>query len=505
MVFPTRLAVVDGECRFTYAELSNRTARLSGGLIENGIVTGERVAVLAPNTHVALEATLGIPGSGAVLLALNTRLAPPELATILDHAGARLLIVDQSLADLADQVLRLTAGPIERLDARPSSDHDPYQEFLDAAEPARRPVGDENSLLSLNYTSGTTGRPKGAMYHHRGAFLQAMAMAYHNRLDAESVYLWTLPMFHCNGWAFPWAVTAAGGTHVCLPRVDPTDIWRHVADEGVTHASAAPTVLTSIVYADAAPVEPSHRWTISTGGAPPSPALLSRAAERGIDVVHLYGLTETFGPAILCDWHPEWDELGPEEQAVLKARQGVGNLVTGDIRVMDGTGAEVPWDGMTLGEVAVMGNNTMLGYLEDADQTAQVFPDSYLRTGDLGVRHPDGYVEIRDRAKDIIVSGGENIASIEVEQALDSHPAVWQSAVVAAPDEHWGEVPVAFVQLQPGGDVSVEELIAHARERIAGFKTPKRIIFGELPRTGTGKIQKFHLRALLHDRPTRPS
>jgi fatty-acyl-CoA synthase len=300
-------------------------------------------------------------------------------------------------------------------------------------------------------------------------------------------------MFHCNGWSFPWAVTAAGATHLCLPKVEPAAIWRHVAQDGVTHFNAAPTVLLDLAHhPDAAPAP--RRVRVATGGAPPTPTLLARLAELGIDVTHLYGLTETFGPAVVCEWHPEWDRLAPGERARLLARQGVGNVVTTPIRVVDGDGADVPADGTTTGEIALRGNTVMLGYHRDEAATRAAAPDGWFRTGDLGVRHPDGYVELRDRAKDVIISGGENIASVEVEQALAAHPAVLEAAVVAMPHERWGEVPVAFVALADGATATEDELVAHVRERLAHFKAPKRVVFGPLPKTSTGKVQKFALR-----------
>jgi fatty-acyl-CoA synthase len=375
---------------------------------------------------------------------------------------------------------------------------DEYERLLADAAPLHAPITDEWSLLSLNYTSGTTGRPKGVMYAHRGAYLQALAMAAQAGLDMSAVFLWTLPMFHCNGWCFPWAVTAVGGTHVALRRVDAGEIWRAVRERGVTHFNAAPTILTALVnHPDAAPAE--RRIRVATGGAPPSPALLEALDALNIAVTHLYGLTETYGPAVICDWHPEWDALDRPAQARLKARQGVANLVSLPLRVVDTEGRDVPADGATMGEVVLRGNNVMLGYYRDDEATRRASVDgpggAWFRTGDIGVVHPDGYLELRDRAKDVIISGGENIASIEVEQALDAHPDVVESAVVGAPDDHWGEVPVAFVTLREGATVTADDLIEHVKARIARFKAPKRIEFTELPKTGTGKIQKFVLRS----------
>ena len=336
------------------------------------------------------------------------------------------------------------------------------------------------------------------MYSHRGAYLQSLAMTAQTGLDVRSSYLWTLPMFHCNGWCFPWAVTAAGATHVALRKVEPERIWRAIRAEGITHLCAAPTVLTGLAsgpWADEGPAERPVR--VATGGAPPSPALLARMAELSFDVTHLYGLTETYGPAAICDWKPEWDDLDRPEQARLKARQGVANLVSLPLRVIDKELHDVPADGETVGEVVLRGNNVMLGYYRDEEATAAADADGWFRTGDMAVVHPDGYVELKDRSKDVIISGGENIASIEVEQALDSHPAVLESAVVAAPDEKWGETVAAFVVLRPGATATEQELVEHVQRRIARFKAPRQVHFGELPKTGTGKIQKFVLRERL--------
>lgn len=491
LVFGDRTAVVDGELRLTYAELLERAERLAGALLALGARAGGRVAVLAPNTHVMLEAHYGVPLAGAVLVALNFRLTPAELAYIVDHAGARVLVYDHSLAAQAKEVARLAPPGLRLVEA--GGEPDEYEGLLAGAEPRSVRVDDERALISLNYTSGTTGKPKGVMYHHRGAYLQALAMAYHAQLEPRSVYLWTLPMFHCNGWCFTWAVIAAGALHLCLPRVDPVEIWRLMGSEGVTHLCAAPTVLGSLVHhPDARPVP--HPVRVATGGSPPSPALLERMAELGIEITHLYGLTETFGPAVVCEWRPEWDTFPPAEQARLKARQGVGNVISEAIRVLGPDGGDVPPDGSTMGEIALRGNNLMVGYYRDEDATSRAAPDGWFRTGDLGVVHPDGYVELRDRAKDIIISGGENIASVELEQAIATHPAVLEVAVIPIPDPKWGEVPAAYVTLKEGASATEEEILAHARGRLAHFKAPKRVVFGPLPKTSTGKIQKYLLR-----------
>ncbi len=491
-VFGDRLALIDGDLRLTYAQLWQRAGHLAGALTALGVGGGDRVAVLSTNSHVLLEAHFGIPLAGAVVVPLNVRLAPRELAYILDHSRASVWLCEAAFAAAARETLGFaSSGP--RLVLAGGED-DEYETLLDNAAVLTREVSDERSLLAVNYTSGTTGSPKGVMYHHRGAYLQGLAMALHTHLDAGSVFLWTLPMFHCNGWCFPYAVTAVGGVHLCLRKVDPAAIWDLIRAHGVTHFNAAPTVLADVAYHEDAGAGAPAPVRVATGGAPPSPALLSRLAELNIDVTHLYGLTETFGPAVICEWRPEWNALDPAEQAARKARQGVGNVVSEPLRVLDNDGRDVPADGQAMGEVALRGNNVMLGYLDDPEATAKAAPDGWFRTGDLGVLHPDGYVELRDRAKDIIISGGENIASIEVEQAVASHPAVLEAAVVAVPDERWGEVPVAFVTLKEGASASEQEIIEHVRGRLARFKAPKQVVFGALPKTSTGKIQKYVLR-----------
>jgi fatty-acyl-CoA synthase len=501
LVYGDRTAVVSEGRTHTYAEHWDRVRRLAGMLHRLGVGAGERVAVLAPNTHVLLEASTGVAAGGAVLVALNVRLKPQEIATILDHCEASVLIVDRDLLEVGRAAVeRAAVSPRVVVAGADADGQDEYESLLAAAEPRHVPVEDERSLLSLNYTSGTTGTPKGVMYHHRGAYLQALAMAFHARLDLGSSYLWTLPMFHTNGWCFPWAVTAAGAVHVCLRSVLPDVVWQKLRDESVTHFCAAPTVLTSLAASEqAAPLQRPVR--AMTGGAPPSPSLLRRMDELNIEVLHLYGLTETFGPAVLCDWRPEWDAGSPEERASLQARQGVGNVIAERVRVVDEAGADVAADGETLGQVAVRGNNVMLGYYRDEEATRAAAPDGWFRTGDLGVMHPDGYVELRDRLKDIIISGGENISSIEVENVLCQHPAVEEAAVVGVPHDHWGEVPVAFVTTRGGQSVQGEELISFVREHLAHFKAPKSVVVGDLPKTSTGKIQKNVLRETARSSP----
>ncbi|TQC49657.1 long-chain-fatty-acid--CoA ligase [Rhodococcus sp. WS4] len=488
---PDRTAVVDGDRRFTYAQFHNRCRQLAGALAP--IAHGRPVAVLAPNTHVILEAHFGVPWAGVPLVTINTRLSADEVIYILEHSEAAVLIYDPQFDELISAVIDKMAQPPQVLRAGPG-DGGNYEATLAAAQPTAIAPTDERALLSINYTSGTTGRPKGVMYHHRGAYLQALAMVNHTGMSASSAYLWTLPMFHCNGWTFPWAVTAAAATHICLPKVDPHQAWRLIEQESVTTICGAPAVLSMLVHADQAQPGRDTPVTFVTGGAPPSPTILAAAKSLHFDVVHAYGLTETYGPAMLCEWQPEWDALPEERQALLRARQGVANIVGTSARVIDTTGQNVPPDGTTIGEIALRGNNVMLGYFKDPDATAAAAPDGWFRTGDLGVLHPDGYLQLRDRSKDVIISGGENITSIEVEQAIASHPAVLEVAVIGAPDDHWGEVPVAYVTLHSNASADEQEIIEHVKNRLARFKAPKRVIFGELPRTSTGKIQKFVLR-----------
>ncbi len=511
VVHGDRLAVIDGPIRRTYEEFADRCERLAGAAVtELGLQAGDKVSVLAPNVSMALEATFAFPMAQIVFNALNSRLSEPELAWIVEHAGAKVLFVDPELADVAvgiqkrlDNGIRLVIssheyGTVDNgVDV---SNNYAYETLLANAMPYRVDVTNEHNLLSLNYTSGTTGNPKGVMYSHRGAYMNALAMVAQAGLDSDAVFLWTLPIFHCNGWCFPWAVTAVGGTHVMLRTLDPATVWKRIHEDGVTHFNAAPTVLIGLVNDPNAAPAP-HKVKIATGGAPPSPTLISQLSELNIDVTHLYGLTETYGPSLICDWRSEWNDLPTDEQAKIKARQGVGTLVTAPIRVIDANGDDVPADGETQGEIAIRGNNVMVGYYKDPDATAAASIEGpggkWFRTGDMAVMHEHGYAEVRDRAKDVIISGGENIASIEVEQALASHPDVVECAVVAAPDDQWGEVPAAFVVLRTGAETSEADLVEHVKTQIARFKAPKTVTFGDLPKTATGKIQKFALRETL--------
>src|SRR5215211_1467090 len=485
--FPERTAVVDGNRRLSWAQLRERVRRLAVALQESGIEKGDRVALLAPNVTELLEAHYGVPASGAVLVAVNTRLNGEEIRYILGHSGSRLIVVDPSLAHLVE------SAPIERvLVTGAGGDYEAFLERAREGEPEDR-LESEDDTISINYTSGTTGRPKGVMYTYRGAYLNALAEVIHARLDSRSVYLWTLPMFHCNGWCFTWGVTAVGATHVCLPKVEPAEVWRLIEAEGVTHLNGAPTVLVMLISDPAAhPLE--RPVLVTTAVAPPPAAVLERTAALGFEIHHVYGLTETYGPITICEWNPAWDGLGPETRARLNARQGL-NMVTADpVRVVDRKMNDVPADAKTMGEVVMRGNNVMKAYYRDERATAEAVRGGWFHSGDLGVMHPDGYIELRDRAKDIIISGGENISTIEVEGALVRHPDVLEAAVVAIPDEKWGERPKGFVTLRPGATLSEAELIAFSRETLPGFKAPSEIDFCALLKTSTGKIKKFELR-----------
>ena len=488
-----RTAVVHGDRRYDYAELQARCDRLASALRAGGLRKHDRVAVLCPNTPALLEAHYGVPLAGGVLVAMNTRLEREEIGFILRDSGARLLIVD---AELRPLVADRDAGKLETVVVEDTGEAgDPYEALLagGSAEPAERPLAHEDEPIAINYTSGTTGRSKGAVYSHRGAYLRAHGVALETRLGYDSVHLWTLPMFHCNGWCLTWAVTAVAGTHVCLRKVDPERIWELLEAEGVTHYSGAPTVHLAIVNHPAAH-RLDQRVTVPTGGSPPTPTLLARMRKLNLHPVHLYGLTETYGPVMGCSWQPQWDGLPLDEQARVLARQGHTYNGADLVRVVDEDMRDVPRDGETVGEVVMRGNSVMLRYHDRPEETEAAFRGGWFHSQDLAVWHPDGYVDLRDRAKDIIISGGENISSIEVEAALAQHPSVLVAAVVATPDEKWGERPKAFVELKPGAGATEESLVAFCRERLAGFKVPARVEFGELPRTSTGKVQKFLLR-----------
>ena len=483
-VWADRPATREGDAQHTYAELHDRVRRMAAGLrSELGLGEGDRVATLLPNVSAMLELHFAVPGAGGVVVPLNTRLTPDDYAYILEHSGAKVLVAHPSLAHLVPESAPRTLVL------------DELEGLVQGSSPQDLVLPDERALLSINYTSGTTGRPKGVMYRHRGAYLHALGVIAEAGLTPRSRYVWTLPMFHCNGWAYTWAVTAMGAQHLCLAQVDPGEVWRLVGEEGATHLCAAPTVITMLLESERAAPAPQP-VKVFVGGAPPSPALLERASALNFSLTHLYGLTETYGPIAVCAWNPDWDDLPANEQARVRARQGVGTVVSERLRVVDGDGEDVPRDGETLGEVVMRGNNVMAGYFRDPEGTEEAFRGGWFHSGDLGVLHPDGYLELRDRLKDVVISGGENIATIEVEQALEAHERVSEAAVVGAPHERWGEVPVAFVTARGGGTApEPEELVAFARERLARFKVPKRIVVvDELPKTGTGKVQKFVLR-----------
>ena len=491
--FGDRVAVSDRGVSITYREMWGRCTRFAGALSQREVVPGDRIAVLAPNSIPLLEMHYGVPLAGAALVPINARLSAREIAAIIEHCTPRLLLYDDRLGNLASEALALLTTPPAAI--RVGGPDDEYASLLACAQASVNLPSDESGLISINYTSGTTGRPKGVMYSHRGAFLQSLAMAFHARLDLGTVFLWTLPMFHCNGWCFTWAVTAAGGRHVCLERPEPGNTWLHIEREGVTHFNCAPTVLTDLLYSQAArPKSTGRNISVAVGGAPPSPTLLAKAKDAGFDVTHLYGLTETYGPAVVCEWRPDWDGLPDAEQAVIRARQGIANAVTTSIRIVNREGVDVPSDGRTVGEIAIRGNNVMQGYYRDPAATSTVMRNGWFHTGDLGVRHPDGYVELTDRAKDVIVSGGENIASVEVERVIVAHPRVVEAAVVGAPHPRWGEAVVAFVTLRQGAELEGDELILFVREHLAHYKVPKRVVFGPLPKNSTGKVQKHVLR-----------
>jgi fatty-acyl-CoA synthase len=506
-VFREKPAVIYGQTTFTYPEMRARVRRLASALARVGVQPGDRVAILCPNVPPMLEAHYGVPLAGAILVSINTRLSSDEIAYILNHSGSKVLLVDTELAPLIErcrgdlETVETFVSIVDRelaFGAAPQTlDGPAYEAFLATGSeaPIAIPVQDEYDTISINYTSGTTGRPKGVMYHHRGAYLNAIGECLTSGIVSDSRYLWTLPMFHCNGWCCTWGVTAVGATHVCLRRVDPGEIWRLIQALGVTHLNGAPTVLIGMVNHPAAKTAKLTRpLRVTTAAAPPSPSIIAQMQALGAEITHVYGLTETYGPHTVCEWQSQWNELPPEEQARIKARQGVGYVIAEETRVVDENMNDVPADAQTMGEVIMRGNNVMKGYYQRPEDTATAFRGGWFHSGDLAVMYPDGYIELRDRAKDIIISGGENISTIEVEQCIYQHPAVLEVAVIAVPDERWGEVPKAFVTLKAGQTVGERELIDFCRDRIAHFKAPKAIEFGELPKTSTGKVQKFVLR-----------
>jgi fatty-acyl-CoA synthase len=507
-VWPGKTAVVYGARRLTYSELAAEAQRVARALRASGVGPGDRVAYLMPNLPEMLIAHYAVPLAGAVLVAVNTRLTAEEVAYILSHSGAKLVVVDAALLSTAAAAVKDVEAVTELVVAEDTeiapADRDlsaeprlaSYSEFLarGTGEPLSWSVSDELAPIAVNYTSGTTGRPRGVIYTHRGAYLNCFGEIIHSRHDENSVYLWTLPMFHCNGWCTPWSLTAIGGMHVCLREVRGDAIWQQLREHGVTHLNAAPTVVSALLNApEAGPL--TRPVLITTAGAPPSPTTIAHMERMGFQIVHVYGLTETYGPISYCQSQPQWAGLSSEERSVLQARQGVSMIQAEGLRVVDKAMADVPADGSTMGEIIMRGNNVMAGYYLDPQATAEAFRGGWFHSGDLGVMHPDGYIELRDRIKDIVISGGENISTVEVEQALMSHPAVLEAAVIGVPDDKWGERPKAFVVFRAAHSATQEELIAHVRTKIARYKAPREIdITLELPKTATGKIQKFVLR-----------
>jgi fatty-acyl-CoA synthase len=508
-IFPQQVAIVHGRQRRTYAEFYERARKLASALARQGIGKNDTVTAMLSNTPPMLEAHYGVPMTGAVLHSLNTRLDAAVIAFQLDHAETKLIITDREFAPVMKEALALaTVKPVvidyddlefpqtgEKLGSRD------YEEFVASgdADFAWSLPEDEWDAISLNYTSGTTGNPKGVVYHHRGAYLLAQANILTAAMGRHPVYLWTLPMFHCNGWCFPWSISVVAGTHVCLRWVRPKPIWDLIAEEGVTHLCGAPVVMSTLLNAPESDKRDLEGRAVDffTAAAPPPESVLAAMREAGFNVTHLYGLTEVYGPAVVNEWKGEWNQRPAAEQAALKARQGVRYVALEGLSVRDPLTMEpVPADGETLGEVMFRGNVVMKGYLKNPDATAEAFAGGWFHSGDLGVLHEDGYIQLKDRSKDIIISGGENISSIEVEEALFRHPDVLGAAVVAKPDEKWGETPCAFVELRQDASVSAEELIAFCRTHLASYKVPRTVVFTELPKTSTGKIQKFVLREM---------
>ncbi len=505
-VYPKLTSIVHGNLRYTWAETYERCRRLASALHKRGIDEGDTVAIMGFNTPAMFEAHFGVPMTGAVLHSINTRLDAPTIAFMLQHSEAKILLTDREASPIISQALKMIEQAITVIDIDDELavggelvGETTYEAFLADGDPAfvwQLPQ-DEWQAISLNYTSGTTGNPKGVVYHHRGAYLNAVNNVLAWSLPKHPVYLWTLPMFHCNGWCFPWTLAAVVGTNVCLRRIDVNLIYELIASENVSHYCGAPTVHSMLINAPAETrAKKQHLVKGMIAAAPPPAAVLAAMEQNQFDITHVYGLTETYGPAVLCEWHDEWNELTLDERARMKARQGVRYHMLEAIMVADPeTLMPVPADGETLGEVFFRGNIVMMGYLKNEKATNDAFANGWFHSGDLGVMHPDGYIELKDRSKDIIISGGENISTIEVENILYRHPAVLEAAVVARPDQQWGETPCAFVTLRPDAPpVSEAEIIEFCRNNMARFKVPKKVIFAALPKTSTGKVQKYLLR-----------
>jgi fatty-acyl-CoA synthase len=510
-VHPELPAQVHGSIRRNWGEVAQRCKRLASALANQGVSSGDTVALIAPNIPEALECALAIPMLGAVLNANNVRLDAATIAYILDHGEAKALLVDTEFSSMAKEALKQSGRDILVIDIQDTQGPGgerigalTYDELLAQGDPefAYTLPNDEWDALALNYTSGTTGRPKGVVYSHRGAWTNTVNNVITWEMPHHPVYLWTLPLFHCNGWCFPWTITLLAGTHVFLRSPKADAIYNAFAEEGVTHLCGAPIIMSMI--SGAAPQDQrefTQHVKMMTAAAPPPASVIASIEAMGISITHVYGLTEVYGPAVVCAEKPSWRELSVDDRANLKARQGVAYELEEDVRVLNPeTGQPVPWDGQTLGEIVFRGNIVMKGYLKEPEETAKAFKDGWFWSGDIAVHHSDGYIEIRDRSKDIIISGGENISSIEVEKALYSHPAVSLAAVVAMPNEKWGEVPCAFVELAEGAEVTEQALLDHAKSKLASFQRPKKVIFGELPKTTTGKIRKNELRDRVRDR-----
>jgi fatty-acyl-CoA synthase len=509
-VYPGKTAIVHGRLRYSYREFNLRCRRLASALVAAGIGRGDTVAILANNTPAMLEAHFGIPMMGGVLNALNFRLDAATIAFCLEHGGAKILIADCEYVDTVRAALSRMKSPPKLIEIEDSeANYGPrgatrlgpidYESFIADGDSEFRSdePHDEWQAMALGYTSGTTGNPKGVVYHHRGAYLNALGDVLTMKLEPSTVFLWTLPMFHCNGWCFTWAVVAACGMHVCLRKVDPALIYPMIPQHGVTHLCGAPIVLNLLANApDSIKAKFERVVEVGTGGAAPPSPIIEAMNRSGFNVTHLYGLTETYGPATVCAWQESWDALDIQSRARHMAKQGVAHILQEEVMVADPQSmAPVPADGQTIGEVMIRGNTVMKGYLRNPRATEEAFRGGWYHSGDLGVWHPDGYVEVKDRAKDIIISGGENISSLEVEEVLYRHPKVLEAAVVARPDEKWGETPCAFITLRnDAGEVAVDEIIGWCREHLARFKVPRTIVFSPLPKTSTGKIQKFVLR-----------
>jgi fatty-acyl-CoA synthase len=506
LVYPDHIAVIHGKTRITYAEYYRRARRLASVLAARGIGPRDTVSVMLANTPAMLDAHYGVPMVGAVLHSINTRLDPAIIAFQLDHAESKVLITDREFSATIKDALALAKAKPLVIDyndlefpqpGEPLSDLD-YDALVATGDPdyAWRMPEDEWEAISLNYTSGTTGNPKGAVYHHRGAALMCYANTIETGMGLHPVYLWTLPMFHCNGWCFPWSLSTIAGTHVCLRWVRAKAMYDAIVEHKVTHLSGAPFVMAALLNApESEKREITHLVAFNHAAAPPPESVLTAMTDAGFRLTHLYGLTETYGPAVVNEWHASWDDLAPALRAAKKTRQGVRYVALEDLTVMDPqTMKQVPADGETLGEIMFQGNIVMKGYLKNAKATEEAFHGGWFHSGDLAVLHPDGYIQIKDRSKDIIISGGENISSIEVEDVLYKHPAIASCAVVAKPDEKWGETPCAFIELKPGHTATADDIIAWCREHLARYKCPRYIVFTEVPKTSTGKIQKFKLR-----------